>query len=504
MKKALIVAALASAATLTYAASKTVTFDFSDPTKYGYEKAAASAGTTIAYEGTIVSDGVTITNTYEGSAATTFRFYTPAEGAVTLRLALNGVFTVTAGGANITKIDMTGSKLTTTNLSITPGTFENLSWTGSATTVTFTRLKETLQFATMSVTFEDSEDGESGGETGSEETGLEQYRVGTYDEENNAAVLGEEWVANEDSTKASVVTVNTGHMTMTAVSGPISHNVKTLETGLTKDDQPVYLNYWDNMWVSDKKNDYCDANGDTVKWALVKGYGTPIVGIKDSCYWQDDKSRWTYGVENTYYQPDGSLGLPINGSYFTFTPSVDGKLAAFVMINKSNRKFYVVDEETKVALDTTQYYAEGCVNGQKTEDGSRLLFQRLRHGVEYVTEVKGTTTDEGGNEITLYDTIAINPNYVIEHPTQLGRQNIWCWINVNVKANQTIWMFIESAQLALGGYDFTYEAEPAGIEELASDKQPSSKAIFDLTGRRASALQSGKAYIVGGKAVIIR
>jgi len=93
----------------------------------------------------------------------------------------------------------------------------------------------------------------------------------------------------------------------------------------------------------------------------------------------------------------------------------------------------------------------------------------------------------------------VNDPYIIAG----GNQAFWGWITFDVEAGESYWLFQHSSQVGFGGYEFTFD-NAAGIEDLASDKQPSSKAIFDLTGRRASAMQSGKAYIVGGKTVIIR
>ncbi|MCR5361515.1 MAG: hypothetical protein K6E73_05830 [Bacteroidales bacterium] len=523
MKKALIIAALASAATLSYAASKTVTFDFSDPTKYGYEKAAKGNGSSIAYGGTIKSEEVTITNAYEGSTATTFRFFTADTEAetVTLRLGKEGVFSVDANGATISEIKISGTNLTASNLSITPGTFDdsNKTWTGSATKVTFSRLNTTLQFATMSVTF-DADGGETSG-SGSE----------SYDAIENGVIASVFENAVADGGR-SIVSFGTDNMDVEAVGGRTPKDVKLAKTETFTD----WVEWNEPEWKGGNTNLHDNKPGvDTVLFHYIQGSGNPAVEIGVDEPTEKDDSL-VYKAKYTYYSPDGSLGMPVMGLYYKFTPKVNGSVKVRIWANKGNRYTYVVKESAKTPITYTK---EGYVNGQnRTIDN--VTMKSLVNGADsigsmnekiflnnaqidsiheavlwkYTITSNGVTTKEL-NATQLADSIAtgaypdakvdtikshgVNDPYIIAG----GNQAFWGWITFDVEAGESYWLFQHSSQVGFGGYEFTFD-NAAGIEDLASDKKPSSKAIFDLTGRRASALQSGKAYIVGGKAVIIR
>lgn len=66
------------------AAEQTVTFDFSDPTVYGFEKPAPNGGTNLSVGDKIVSGDITIELTAESSSTTSNRFYN-SSGKITLR-----------------------------------------------------------------------------------------------------------------------------------------------------------------------------------------------------------------------------------------------------------------------------------------------------------------------------------------------------------------------------------------------------------------------------------
>ena len=523
MKKTLLLAALSAATALSFAEEKTVTFDFSDPTKYGYEKAAASDGTTIAYEGTIMSDGVTIKNTYEGSIATTFRFYTTGDGAVALRLAKDGVFTVTAGGANITKIALTGNKLTTTNLSITPGTYENMTWTGSATTVTFSRLKETLQFATMAVTFEANDGG-----TTIEPTGLESFKT---IENGKIASVFENAVADEGR---SVVSFGTSNMDVEAVGGRTPKDVKLAKTANFTD----WINGWNEPeWKSGNTNLHDNKPGvDTVLFYYVQGSGNPAVEIGVDEPTEKDDSL-IYKPKYTFYSPDGSLGMPVMGLYYKFTPKVNGTVRAQIWANKGNRYTYVVKESAKTPI---AYTKEGYVNGQN-RTLENVTMKSLVNGADsigsmnekilltnaqidsiheavlwkYTITSNGATTKEL-NAAQLADSLAtgnypdakvdtikshgVNDPYIIAG----GNQAFWGWITFDVEAGENYWLFQHSSQVGFGGYEFTFEVDPSGIEDVKALANGASDRIYDLSGRRVNSIEAGKLYIKNGKKAIIR
>ncbi|MBP5716229.1 MAG: hypothetical protein J6W69_03850 [Bacteroidales bacterium] len=516
MKKTLFLAVMATAASLSIAADKTVTFDFSDPTKYGYEKAEGGNGTPIAYQGTIVSDGVTIQNAFEGSSATTFRFFTAAaDGTVTLRLATNGVFTVNAGGANITKIALTGSKLTTTNLSITPGTFEELTWTGSAETVTFTRLKETLQFSTMAVTFESDDNG------GTPVSG----KVTEVYESNPNNTFAEAFAnAPEALDGQSIVTFGTDNVEAVGVAGTTPVDVQETETGVF----PGWAEWNTPTWGQG------NANLAEVKPGLVTPYiyyvtgtGNPAVEINAVQITTDGNPTGKWKADYVYYEADGSKGLPVMGLYYKFTVKQSGTMKFTIWSNKGSRKTFVVDEETKKAIP---YTVEGYINGQnetltnvvmkdvtgadsigETMNRKRFLtyeeIQEIHNSNKNFVSADTTFVDETktGEERIAADNIAsIKVTDLEPWIIGAGNQAFWGWLTVDVEAGKTYWLFQHSSQIGFGGYEFTFDGDPSGIEEIKTVANGASDIIYDLSGRRVNSIEAGKLYIKNGKKAIIR
>lgn len=522
MKKTLLLAALSAATALSFAEEKTVTFDFSDPTKYGYEKAAPSAGTTIAYEGTIVSDGVTITNTYAESKATTFRFFTAADGSVTLRLASNGVFSLSAGGAKITNVTITGAELS--SLTITPGTLSETTWTGEATELSFARTgSKTVQFATMAVTFEANDGG-----TTIEPTGLESFKT---IENGKIASVFENAVADEGR---SVVSFGTDNMAVEAVGGRTPKDVKLAKTANFTD----WINGWNEPeWKSGNTNLHDNKPGvDTVLFYYVQGSGNPAVEIGVDEPTEKDDSL-IYKPKYTFYSPDGSLGMPVMGLYYKFTPKVNGTVKAQIWANKGNRYTYVVKESAKTPI---AYTKEGYVNGQN-RTLENVTMKSLVNGADsigsmnekilltnaqidsiheavlwkYTITSNGATTKEL-NAAQLADSLAtgnypdakvdtikshgVNDPYIIAG----GNQAFWGWITFDVEAGENYWLFQHSSQVGFGGYEFTFEVDPSGIEDVKALANGASDRIYDLSGRRVNSIEAGKLYIKNGKKAIIR
>ncbi|MBE6332364.1 MAG: hypothetical protein E7070_08690 [Bacteroidales bacterium] len=523
MKKALIVAALASAATLSYAASKTVTLDFSDPTVYGYAKPETSAGTNLEVGESVTNEEVSITVVTNGTTST--RFYNSG-GTIALRMTSGCSVSVSASGHTITGIEMTGVNLTASNLGVSTGSLSGSGsaqvWSGSTETLTLTRNNGSLQFFTMAVTFE-----ADGGNNGSgESTGFE-----SYDAIENGVIASVFENAVADGGR-SIVSFGTNNMDVEAVGGRTPKDVKLAKTETFTD----WVEWNEPEWKGGNTNLHDNKPGvDTVLFHYIQGSGNPAVEIGVDEPTEKDDSL-VYKAKYTYYSPDGSLGMPVMGLYYKFTPKVNGSVKVRIWANKGNRYTYVVKESAKTPITYTK---EGYVNGQN-RTVENVTMKSLVNGADsigsmnekiflnnaqidsiheavlwkYTITSNGVTTKEL-NATQLADSIAtgaypdakvdtikshgVNDPYIIAG----GNQAFWGWITFDVEAGESYWLFQHSSQVGFGGYEFTFD-NAAGIEDLASDKKPSSKAIFDLTGRRASALQSGKAYIVGGKAVIIR
>lgn len=128
-----------------------VTFDFTDPEKYGYTKPTTTIKNTDLSNGDkLVSSEVTITNVKGGSTKT--RFYN-SNNAILLRVYTGAVLTVEApAGCAINRIDFTddGSK-TVNNFNFSTGKLSSKTWTGLAKILTIKVDKNSVFLKNMTV-----------------------------------------------------------------------------------------------------------------------------------------------------------------------------------------------------------------------------------------------------------------------------------------------------------------------------------------------------------------
>ena len=511
MKKSMLLAVMAVAANLSFAGQKTVTFDFSDPTVYGYAKPETSAGTNLEVGESVTNEEVSITVVTNGATST--RFYNSV-GTIALRMTSGCSVSVSASGHTITGIEMTGANLTASNLGVSTGSLSGSGsaqvWSGSTETLTLTRNNGSLQFFTMAVTFEADVEQPS--------TVVESYTAITADG------FSTEFANSPEPTDGTMtVTFGTDNVEAVGVAGTTPVDVQETETGVF----PGWSEWNTPNWGQGNVNLVDVKPGIEVPYIYyVTGTGNPAVEINAVQITTDGNPTGKWKADYVYYEADGSKGLPVMGLYYKFTVKQSGTMKFTIWSNKGSRKTFVVDEDTKQAIP---YTVEGYINGQNetlenvvmkdingadsigTMSRKRFLtyeeIQALHNSNNSYVQSDTTFVDatKTGEERIAADNIAsITVTDLEPWIIGAGNQAFWGWLTVEVEAGKTYWLFQHSSQIGFGGYEFTYAADPAGIEELASDKKSSSKAIFDLTGRRASALQSGKAYIVGGKTVIIR
>ena len=164
-----------------------------------------------------------------------------------------------------------------------------------------------------------------------------------------AAVAGEDGgVANNSSDGKSIVTIQAGKATVTAVGGTTPANDpaiggaaqqivpgKAIE-GVENTYEVAAVNAWNDIkW--ERKN-----QGDIDFW-YITGTGNPYVAMNAKQNSKDgDLIEGSYSAEYVYYEPDGSVGMPITGLYYTFTASAQGAFKVKVWANKGNRKTFTL------------------------------------------------------------------------------------------------------------------------------------------------------------------
>ena len=128
-----------------------VTFDFTDPEKYGYIKPASNKSTDLSNGDKLESNRVTITSV-QGGTNTKTRFFNSKNG-IQLRIYTGAILTVNApAGFAINRIDFTDdSSSPVKNFTFSTGELNSKTWTGLAKNLTITVDKNSVFLKNMTV-----------------------------------------------------------------------------------------------------------------------------------------------------------------------------------------------------------------------------------------------------------------------------------------------------------------------------------------------------------------
>ena len=312
----------------------------------------------------------------------------------------------------------------------------------------------------------------------------ESYASATWDGSN--VVRATEFAAITDSetqnaTNAvdgqSVVIIQRPCMTVTAVGGttPAANPSDVFDGKGEQIDGDGNVSEWKPVqWKTAKQND--------IQWYYLEGTGNPYVTIYPQHFSSDYPDAWRAAY--TYYEPDGSNGMPITGLYYKFLPKKSGTLRVKVWVKKDRRRTFVVDGETMLPIT---YKKEGYINGQNDASGQKRYLSD-----EEINNLHDGTLGEG-----------VEP-WVIGN----GGGHFWGWLIFPVEANHTYWAFMQNSQLGFGGYDFIGSGS-TGVREI-NDSHIDDMSIYDLSGRKIvngkslnGKLQRGF-YIRNGKIMIVK
>lgn len=294
-----------------------------------------------------------------------------------------------------------------------------------------------------------------------------------------AAVAGENGgVANNAVDGKSIVTFTKGKATVTAVGGTTPANDATIGggaqqivPGATIDaEKHLYevasVGAWNEIkW--EKGN-----QGDIDFW-YIKGAGNPYVKMNAVENSKDNEWLGTYKADYVYYEPDGSVGMPITGLYYKFTASAAGAFKVKVWANKGNRQTFVVNANT---MKAERLLASGYINGVNDADGKKKLLT-----VEQVDSVhndwiwgeynkavaagkaEDQTQEDFDAKIADLKTKAEANEESYKYVIGRGNQFFWGWLTFDVEAGEEYWVFQHSSQIGFGGFEF-HEGKTA--EEL--------------------------------------
>jgi len=287
-----------------------------------------------------------------------------------------------------------------------------------------------------------------------------------------AAIAGEDGgAANNTADGKSIITITAGKATVTAVGGTTPANAdgggQQITPGAVLDaEKHIYevasVEAWNDIkW--DRKN-----QGDIDFW-YIAGTGNPYVKMNAVENSKDDEWQGNYKADYVYYEPDGSVGLPITGLYYKFTASAAGAFKVKVWANKGNRQTFVVNAKT---MKAERLLASGFINGVNGADGKKKMLtvdqvDSVHHVYIYGNYEKAVaagekTADELAQMKADADADSIAKQYVIGN----GNQNFWGWLTFDVEAGEEYWVFQHSSQIGFGGFEF-HEGKTA--DDLIND-----------------------------------
>lgn len=273
--------------------------------------------------------------------------------------------------------------------------------------------------------------------------------------------LKSEYVPNADAASMSVVSFSTTNVEGTHTSGPVAGYTDAEITPL----EPKVDNTWGNLQKKDLSN--IEKGGTVAPIYYVQGKGNPVnLGrvtfeevVTDGSPTGMYRAKW----DDAYYAPDGSAGLPKNGTYVTLKSKVAGMMKVTVWINKGSRDVYVVKGSDAKALALgTEVIASGYINGQNNDvaEGPLAGYPRFQDNIAS----KGA---EGADA------------YVVG----AGNQAFWGYLTFIAQPNETYYIFNKNTQIGFGGFEF--EAGVTGISDVTVNAGVDANApIYNLAGQR--------------------
>lgn len=295
---------------------------------------------------------------------------------------------------------------------------------------------------------------------------------------NEDGTLKADYVANEDASAMSVVKFSTANVEGTHTSGPIAgYNDGALENGKLT---PKVDNTWNGI-----KSQALSKDGSVAPFYYVQGKGNPVnldkVEFEEIMTDGEPTGNYRAKWDASYYTPDGTAGLPKNGTYITLPPKVAGTLKVGIWANKGNRDVYVAKgSDAKALAFGSDVKISGYVqatNNDVAEDSP--LYGYMLYQKEIAT--KGT---EGTDA------------YVIA----AGNRPVWVYLTFSATAGETYYIFNKNTQIGFSGFEFT-PGETNGIVNINASTSVKKSVRYNMAGQQVNASYKGLVIENGKKFV---
>jgi len=240
----------------------------------------------------------------------------------------------------------------------------------------------------------------------------------------------------------------------------------------------------------------------------VIGTGVPYVTFVSKQFWNSDDGlgdKYYPGYTGgeglpdgwTYYNPDGSLGLPTSGSYIKATTAEAGvlKIGAFIL-QSNTRKFYIAKASDKKALqwtndkNTTGYMIEGYVQGIQDSDNSFIFLS----SIPVEDYLVGSSTPY---EWTKADATTDSKN--------IQAQRKYVWFVFDAEVGETYYIFGNNWDIGFQGMKF-YKGKtikdyaPTNISTIKAE-QSADFPVYNLAGQRVDDSYKGIIIQNGKKSI---
>ena len=285
-----------------------------------------------------------------------------------------------------------------------------------------------------------------------------------------------------------VVTVTKTNATMKAVSSRTPADIADASgAGLNQD---TWTQWNDAKWEGPKNQ------GDIDFW-WMQGTGVPYISFVSEQKTREGEPLDEYKANYSYYNPDGSTGLPTSGEYVKFTSKVDGMFKIGFWVNKNaGRKLYLAKESDKKGLiwdadpTKTEFKVEGYINGcneftDDTKTAVRKKFFSYINVEDYELGLAEYPSETDKNDD--------------ETPKIVNQKSMakWGWFVFDAKADETYWVFGSNWQFGIQGFEFTPGgkiSEYTGIEAIQSKTNNvwnANAPMYNLSGQKVDKSYKG-------------